>query len=131
MDGEVSEVPEHENGEVRRVLRTVALFATALALTGSAQGATGDGVKLARALKVALQHTYKSNGSDDVFTKVTCVLPNAATTGHCKAYFTSASLRETGWFPVKASINRTTGGVRWQLAKPTCKDSKTGAPVAC
>ena len=40
-----------------------------------------------------------------------------ATTGHCKAYFTSASLRETGWFAVTASINRSTGGVRWQATK--------------
>ncbi len=131
MDGAVSEMPQPEDEEVRTLLRTVALLVAALALAGSAQGATGDGVKLAAALKVALQHTYKSHGSDDVFTKVTCVLPNMATTGHCKAHFTSASLTETGWFPVTASINRSTGGVRWQLGKPTCKDSKTGAPVAC
>jgi hypothetical protein len=131
MDGAVSEMHEREDEEVRPLLRTLALLVAALALAGSAQAATGDGAKLAKALKTALQRTYKANGSDDVFTKVTCVLPNMATTGHCKAYFTSASLRETGWFPVTASINRSTGGVRWQLAKPTCKDSKTGAPVAC
>jgi hypothetical protein len=123
-------VPQHDDEEVRRVLRTL-LVVAALALTGSAQAATPDNVKLAQVLKTTLQHTYKSHGSDDVFTKVTCVLPNMATTGHCKAYFTSASLTETGWFAVTASINRSTGGVRWQLTKATCKDSKTGAPVAC
>jgi hypothetical protein len=54
-----------------------------------------------------------------------------ASTGHCKAYFTSASLKETGWFAVTTSINLSTGGVRWQLTKVTCKDSKTGASVSC
>ena len=129
MDGAVPEVPERDDEEVRRVLRTF-LVVAALALTGSAQAVTGDGAKLAKVLKTTLQHTYKSHGSDDVFTKVTCVLPSMATTGHCKAYFTSASLRETGWFAVTASINRSTGGVRWQAAHPICKDSKTGAPIA-
>ena len=57
------------------------------------------------------------------------MLPGMATTGHCKAYFTSTSQRLTGWTSVTASIDRTTGGVRWQEIKRTCKDSKTGAPV--
>ena len=112
------------------MLRTLLVVAV-LAFAGSAQAATPDNVKLASALKTALQHTYKSKGSDDVFTKVTCVLPSMASTGHCKAYFTSASLKETGWFAVTTSINLSTGGVRWQLTKVTCKDSKSGAPVAC
>ena len=130
MDGPVAQVPEHADEEVHALLRTL-LVVAALAFTGSAQAATGDGAKLAQALKPKLQHTYKANGSDDVFTKVTCVLPSMATTGHCKAYFTSAKFRETGWFAVTATINRSTGDVRWRLAKPICKDSKTGAPVAC
>ena len=112
------------------MLRTI-LVVAALALAGSAQAATGDGAKLAKALKTTLQHTYTSNGSDDVFTKVTCVLPNMATTAHCKASFTSASAREMGWFAVTARINRSTGGVTWQAAKPICKDLKTLKPVGC
>jgi hypothetical protein len=130
VDRAVAEVPEHENEEVRRVLRTL-LVVIALVFAGSAQAATPDNVKLASALKTALQHTYKSKGSDDVFAKVTCVLPSKASIGHCKAYFTSASLKETGWFAVTTSINLNTGGVRWQLTKVTCKDSKTAAPVNC
>jgi hypothetical protein len=130
VDGTVAEVPEPGDEEIHRLLRTLLVIA-ALVFVGSAQAATPDNVKLATALKTSLQRTYKSKGSDDVFTKVTCVLPNMATTGHCKAYFTSASLRETGWFAVTATINRSTGGVRWTLTKVTCKDSKTGAPVSC
>jgi hypothetical protein len=130
VDGAVAEVPERDDEEVRRLLRTL-LVVAALAFAGSAQAATPDNVKLANALKTTMQRTYKSKGSDDVFTKITCVLPSMATTGHCKAYFRSASLGETGWFAVTTTINRTTGGVRWQLTKATCKDSKTGAPVGC
>jgi hypothetical protein len=130
VDGTVAEVSERNDEEIRRMLRTLVVV-LALAFAGSAQAATPDSVKLASVLKTTLQHTYKSHGSDDVFTKVTCVLPSMASTGHCKAYFTSASLKETGWFAVTTSINLSTGGVRWQLTKVTCKDSKTGAPVGC
>jgi hypothetical protein len=109
------------------VLRAVAL--AALVLATPAQAATGQGVALAKALKPGMQSFFKAKGSDYRFTKVTCTLAMTATTGHCKAYFTSASLRLTGWSDVVATINRSTGGVRWHETKRTCKDSKTGAPV--
>ena len=130
MDGTVPEVSERDHEEVRRVLRAL-LVVAALALTGSAQAATGDGAKLAKALKANMVRAYKSSSPELAFTKVTCVLPNNATTAHCKAYFTITSQRATGFFSVTASIDRSTGGVRYRTAKPICQDSNTGAPVGC
>ncbi len=95
----------------------------------SAQAATGDGAKLAKALKGTMASFFKKNAPDHAFTKVTCVLAPMATTGHCKAYFTIVKKQAAGWFDVTASINRSTGIVHWQETKVTCKDSKTGAPV--
>jgi hypothetical protein len=112
------------------VLRTL-LAVAVLAFAGSAQAATGDGAKLAKALKPNIASFYKSKGSSDVFTKVTCVLPSTASTGHCKAYFTNKSQRLTGWFAVTATIDRSTGGVRWRATRVTCRDSKTGASLKC
>jgi hypothetical protein len=113
-------------------LLRLSILLAALALAASGQAATpSDSAKLAKALKTTMASFYTSKGSDDVFPKVTCVLAPMATTGHCKAYFTSASLREKGWFDVTASVNRTGGVGRWQATKATCKNSKTGAPVGC
>ena len=124
-------MPEPEDEEVHRLLRTLLVVVTALALAASAQAATGDGAKLAAALKANMVRAYKKSSPELAFTKVTCVLPNMATTAHCKAHFTITSQRVIGWFPVTASIDRNTGGVRYRTAKPICKDSKTGAPVGC
>jgi hypothetical protein len=130
VDGPVSEVPEPEDEEVHPVLRTLLVVAV-LAFAGSAQAATGDGAKLAAALKGNMVRAYKTSSPELAFTKVTCVLPSMATTAHCKAHFTIVSQRVIGWFPVTASIDRNTGGVRYRAAKPICKDSTTGAPVGC
>ena len=130
MDGAVAKVPGHEDEEIHGVLRTL-LVVAALAFAGSAQAATGDGAKLAKMLRPTIAKFYKSKGSTDVFTKATCVLPTMASVGHCKVYFTNTSQRLTGWFAVTASIDRNTGGVRWQATKVTCKDSRTAAAVAC
>ena len=102
-----------------------------LTLAGSAQGATGDGAKLAAALKTNIVSFYKKKAPDYHFTRVTCALPNGATIGRCKAYFANAARRESGWYAITARIDRSTGGVTWQETKGTCKDSKTGAPVGC
>jgi len=112
------------------VLRTL-LVVAALALAGSAQAATGDGAALAKALKPDIVKLYKAKAPAYKFTTVTCVLPSGATIGHCKAHFTITSARVVGWTAVTASVDRSTGGVRWQETKRTCKDAKTGAPVKC
>jgi hypothetical protein len=124
-------MPEPEDAEVHRLLRTLLVVVTALALAGSAQAATGDGAKLAAALKANMVRAYKKSSPELAFTKVTCVLPPTASVAHCKAHFTITSQRVIGWFPVTASIDRNTGGVRYRTAKPICKDSRTGAPVGC
>jgi hypothetical protein len=93
----------------------------------SAQAATPS-VMLAKSLKTTMARSYKSKGSDDVFTKVTCVVKPGATVGHCKAYFTSASLHQQGWFDVTAGIKGGAGA--WQATKVTCL-TKSGAPTAC
>jgi hypothetical protein len=131
MDGAGAEVPEHDDEEVRRLLKTLALLAAVLALTSAAQAATGDGLKLATALKANMVRAYKTSSPELAFTKVTCALPNMATTAHCRAHFTITSQRVVGWFNVTATIDRSSGGVRYRTAKPICKDSKTGAPVGC
>jgi len=60
-------------------------------------------VKLAKALKTNMVHTYKTSSPELAFTKVTCALPNMATTAHCKAHFTIISQGVVGWFKVTAS----------------------------
>jgi len=122
-------MPEPDDEEVQPVLRTLLVAAVALAIAGSAQGATGDGAKLAAALKANMASLYKRKAPDHAITKVTCVLPAMATVGHCKAYFTIVSQQAKGFYSVTASIDRTTGGVRWKETKVTCVDSKTGAQV--
>jgi hypothetical protein len=112
------------------LLRTL-LVVAALAVAGSAQAGTGDGAKLAAVLKPNIVALYKKKAPAYNFTKVTCVLPSGATVGHCKAYFTIVSERVVGWTAVTASIDRSTGGVRWRETKRTCKDSRTGTPVGC
>ena len=111
------------------MLIAAVLVALALAVAAPAQAATGQGAMLAKVLKPNMQGFFKAKGSDYRFTKVTCTLAMTATTGHCQAYFTSATLRLMGWSDVVATINRSTGGVRWHETKRTCKDSKTGVPV--
>jgi hypothetical protein len=112
------------------VLRTL-LVVGALAFTGSAQAATGDGAALAKALKPDIVKLYKQKAPSYTFTTVTCVLPSGATIAHCKAHFTITSERVVGLTAITANIDRSTGGVRWRETKRTCKDAKTGAPVGC
>src|SRR5205807_953445 len=128
LDDREGEVPLQRQ-DVHHVLRAAALVA--LMLAGSAQGATGQGAALAKTLKPTIQRFYKAKGSDDVFTKVTCVLPMNATVAHCKAYFTSAKFREHGWFDITANVNRTTGNVTWRATKVTCLSPATGKAIAC
>jgi hypothetical protein len=130
VDGSLAEVLQRPHRQADRLLRTLLVVAT-LAFAGSAQAATGDGAKLAVALKGNLVSFYKKKAPDYRFTKVTCVLPSGATIGHCKAYFTNAARRETGWYAVTVHVDRSTGGVTWQETKGTCKDTKTGATVKC
>ena len=129
MDGAVAEVPEPDDEEVHPVLRAALVAAVALAIAGFAQAATPDSVKLANALKANMTSLYKKKAPDHAITKGTCVLPAMATVGHCKAYFTIVSQQAKGFYSVTASIDRTTGGVRWKETKVTCVDSKTGAQV--
>ena len=56
------------------------------------------------------------------------MLPSKASIGHCKAYFTSASLKETGWFAVTTSINLNTAA-SLALTKVSLQGLETGAPV--
>src|SRR5262249_4646959 len=109
--------------DVHPVLRVAALVA--LVLAGSAQGATGQGAAIAKFLKPKIQAYYKAKGSDDVFTKVTCVVAANGTVAHCKAYFTSASMHERGWFDV------TETATSWRATKVTCLSPTTGKAIAC
>ena len=113
------------------MLRIALAAAASLVVATSAFAATGQGTALARTLKPKIQALYKKNGSDDVFTKVTCTLAPTATVGNCKAYFTSASLREKGWLDITATVNRTTGVATWRATKATCISPTTGKPAAC
>src|SRR5258705_488790 len=99
-----------------KMRRILLLLVVAGIAAGSAHAATGDGAKLAVALKANMVHAYKTSSPELAFTKVTCVLPNMATSAHCKAHFTITSQRVIGWFNVTASIDRTTGGVRYRTA---------------
>jgi hypothetical protein len=130
VDGVVTEVLQRQDRQGDLLLR-LAVLVTALALVGSAQAATGQGTALAKQLLPTVAKFYKSKGSSDVFTKATCVLPTTANIGHCKVYFKNTAQGLTGWFNITASVNRSTGGVRWAAAKVTCKDSKTGTTVRC
>jgi len=102
--------------------------AAALALAAPALAGGGQEAMLARALKGALTRTYKGYA----FTRVSCWIPSPTSTrARCTARFVHAAQSLKGVFGIAVTIDRSTGGVRWQATSATCADLASGKKVAC
>jgi len=83
-------------------------------------------VKLAKALKPTWCHLQDVVAGTRIY-ESHLRAANMATTAHCKAHFTIISQGVVGWFKVTASIDRSTGGVRYRTAKPICRTPRPRA----
>jgi hypothetical protein len=133
VDGRQTEVQERQDRQGNSLLKLVAVFVlAAVALAGTAGAARpADSSVLATNLKKSMQASYKKSVPGLVFTRVTCALPARATAGRCKAAFTIRPRRLKGVFTVSATVNRSSGGVRWRAVSAACTDTRTGKRVSC
>jgi hypothetical protein len=116
---------------LRIALAVLAASLAVAAPTFAAPVAQSPATKLAAALKTSMQRTYKTTVPGLVFRRVTCKLSANLKTAQCDARFTWAAQRRNGVYKVTASIDRTTGGVRWRATSVSCTNSQTGKKVAC
>jgi hypothetical protein len=97
---------------------------------GAASGAT-NAKRVAAALKCSMTETYETTVPGLRFGTVTCTLAKNLRSGQCLAHFTYTAKKIRGVYRVSATINPTTGGVRWRTTSVACTNLGNGEKIAC
>jgi hypothetical protein len=112
---------------MRRLLPLVLVCAV---VCGSARGATDPRlVYLQKTLRADMVKTFKKKAPRLTIGTVTCVLPKAGVTSHCKATFTVGPIK--GYYPVVAKLHDVGGTLTWTASSPKCWNAAKKRYVAC
>jgi hypothetical protein len=110
----------------------VALAAAgALVVSAPAFGFTpAQNAAFAKKLAPEVEKVFKKEAPDLVLGKVTCVLPQAGVTVHCKAAFSDAKANANIVYLINATL-QDSGAVKWVTTTHSCTDAKTGKKLKC